>query len=488
MNHSILKTRYAQFNSILMQSCLGFLTVTTYPWFLFWEKFIPRADRERFWRQQAVWIIKTTFAVAGVKIKVLSPNKIHRRPAIYASNHPTSFDGFVLLTILKENAVLFTAPLAQFPFPLNLWIKKMGGIDVRRDVFDDERYPTANTKEQAIEKAIQTLKQGNSLVIFPEGHIELAHVLHYFHTGPARISLESHVPIVPVAQKNSDHVFADSNLVYPGELLVEFCDEINPTIVESIEIHPTQEQVRQVQRKIEQAIVQKLPIRFLPQYYYLDAKDIGVFVDIDRTIYDGFSQKDFVKFLFKEGKLNTEEAFKIFGWLMMEKSNMLNHHELMERSLSILHGWSVKDLHREIENFFNSTLLEKIHYGIFPLIVDHQKKGHKVVFVTEVIHPLADKFKNFFNITATLDTHLNVKHNHYTGATRCLCYQDEKAEMIKRFSQHSNLDLKESFAYADSHSDIPFLKIVKFPTAVNPDRELLNFAIKNEIPIIKHPK
>jgi phosphoserine phosphatase len=51
-----------------------------------------------------------------------------------------------------------------------------------------------------------------------------------------------------------------------------------------------------------------------------------------------------------------------------------------------------------------------------------------------------------------------------------------KAEAITQLAADEGIDLRESTAYSDSASDVPFLEAVGYPVAVNPDRSLRRVA------------
>ena len=126
-----------RFHSLMMNFDLGLFTTVFLPFALLIEQFIKPPKRSAFWRSVAIWIIKTVFNLNNVKIITKNIHNVIS-PAIYAANHPSHMDGFVILTILGTNTILFTAPLQQFPRILAIWLKKMEAIDVRRDPVDDE--------------------------------------------------------------------------------------------------------------------------------------------------------------------------------------------------------------------------------------------------------------------------------------------------------------------------------------------------------------
>jgi phosphoserine phosphatase len=65
----------------------------------------------------------------------------------------------------------------------------------------------------------------------------------------------------------------------------------------------------------------------------------------------------------------------------------------------------------------------------------------------------------------------------YTGrAGGPFTYREGKAEAIRGLAAAEGLDLAASWAYSDSESDLPMLRAVGHPVAVNPDAPLLRVA------------
>jgi phosphoserine phosphatase len=67
-----------------------------------------------------------------------------------------------------------------------------------------------------------------------------------------------------------------------------------------------------------------------------------------------------------------------------------------------------------------------------------------------------------------------VRDGVYTGEpTGLFIYGADKARAVKRLADREGIDLSQSYAYSDSASDLPMLRAVGHPVAVNPDKELL---------------
>jgi phosphoserine phosphatase len=64
-----------------------------------------------------------------------------------------------------------------------------------------------------------------------------------------------------------------------------------------------------------------------------------------------------------------------------------------------------------------------------------------------------------------------------------LLHGNQKAVAIKELADEQGIDLKNSFAYSDSHNDFPLLTAVGNPAAINPDTLLQIRAIRENWPI-----
>jgi phosphoserine phosphatase len=69
--------------------------------------------------------------------------------------------------------------------------------------------------------------------------------------------------------------------------------------------------------------------------------------------------------------------------------------------------------------------------------------------------------------------------------TGLFIYRSDKARAIEQLAERDGIDLTSSYAYSDSESDLPMLRIVGHPVAVNPDQELARVARKEGWAILR---
>jgi 1-acyl-sn-glycerol-3-phosphate acyltransferase len=118
-------------------------------------------------------------------------------PKIFAANHPTTLDPFLLLTVTREEvSVLVT----EFCFQLPVFGRYLHSAGHIRVVHSNGR--------PAFDEAVQRLNDGHSVGIFPEGALSpLEGGVCRAHTGVARLALATGAPIIPVGiALQRDHI------------------------------------------------------------------------------------------------------------------------------------------------------------------------------------------------------------------------------------------------------------------------------------------
>lgn len=477
---------------LIIKSALGVLALLFFvPTYLV-ALIVPVPHRARWWRMMGVILVQIALWSGRVRIKGDKVPVKGKRPRIYAANHPNEMDGFVLLAYLGSEAVPFTAPLGQFPRLIALWLRYMGAIDVKRDPIDEARHPDSNTKHEALEAAYRALMRGDSIIIFPEGHIERFDALYRLHTGAARLSLATGAPIHVTVIKSADPVFLGDWRHTRPMVGISLPQRLIPSQTYGHEILFTDDgvlraEVKHLTKRLTDAMLNAMPLRQVKDQFPDHQKDIGVFVDIDRTVYHGLSQLDLFSEWFRTGEFGFRTGLSMLWLFLLEQLRFIPHDEMMNRIMLTMKGWKVERVHRLINHFFRRIALPNLEHGMFATLAEHLARGHHLVFVSEAMHPLADAFGKFFGAEGLIDTPLRRSHGAYTGRVKFLCYGGVKAEGVKDFAKRHGLNLSRSYAYGDSWRDEPFLALVGNPIAVHPDRRLRAYAKKHRIPVLKSP-
>ena len=128
------------------------------------------------------------YANLALKMDVEWQATLPEGPKIIAPNHPTTLDPFLMLHVVREPvSILITGAAFEIPV-FGPTIRRMGHVPV-----------VQGNGRAAFEEAKQLLREGRTLVVFPEGALSPAEGgCQEPRTGAARLALSSGAPVVPV--------------------------------------------------------------------------------------------------------------------------------------------------------------------------------------------------------------------------------------------------------------------------------------------------
>lgn len=107
----------------------------------------------------------------------------------------------------------------------------------------------------------------------------------------------------------------------------------------------------------------------------------------------------------------------------------------------------------------------------------HRAAGRRIVLLTGTLDFLAEPLCAHLGNVELLAAHPEVQAGILTGRlVEAHPYGVHKRDLLWRFAAAEGLDLAASYAYADHHTDVPFLEAVGHPVAVNADRKLRQVA------------
>jgi HAD superfamily hydrolase (TIGR01490 family) len=118
-------------------------------------------------------------------------------------------------------------------------------------------------------------------------------------------------------------------------------------------------------------------------------------------------------------------------------------------------------------------ILPRVYPQMLRVAYEHQDAGRPVYIVTAAAHELAEVLAHVLTFDGGLGARSEIADGRYTGRPDGpFTYREGKAEAIRALAAREGIDLSESWAYSDSESDLPMLRVVGHPVAVNPDAEL----------------
>lgn len=218
----------------------------------------------------------------------------------------------------------------------------------------------------------------------------------------------------------------------------------------------------------------------------------AAFFDVDNTILRGSSSFLFGKAAFKEGFF-TRKDFLRFGWHQMrfiargETADMVTN--IKDRALALIEGHKSADLEALTDEVFEKQLKPKLWPETVRLAKEHITAGREVWLVTATPQEIADVLAHRLGLTGGLGTVIERKNGILTGKlVGHTLHGKHKREAIKNLAKRRGINLEDSYAYSDSHNDLPMLTLVGNAIAVNPDVLLKKHAATAGWPILDFKK
>ncbi|MEM9112095.1 MAG: HAD-IB family hydrolase [Myxococcota bacterium] len=150
-----------------------------------------------------------------------------------------------------------------------------------------------------------------------------------------------------------------------------------------------------------------------------------------------------------------------------------------------LKGCFFDDLLEVAELHFEMLLMPNLFPGAPDLVARGKKMGLHQVIISGNLDFLVAPLVRHLGLDAQITNRLEVVDGVCTGrALKPLVASAAKAQMVREYAQAGGFDLSKSFAYSDSHSDLPMLSVVGRPAAVHPDGRLARVAREMRWPIL----
>lgn len=162
---------------------------------------------------------KKLIKISGADLKITGAENIPLdEPVLYVGNHQGNMDVPILYSTAPQT-MAFVAKKEMEKIPLlGYWMKERGCVFINRD--------NARSSLKAINQAIESLKSGNSIAVFPEGTRSKGPEIGDFKSGSLRISIKSGVKVVPVTFKDS-YKLLENGKNTPAKVSVHYSDPID---------------------------------------------------------------------------------------------------------------------------------------------------------------------------------------------------------------------------------------------------------------------
>ena len=170
---------------------------------------------------------------------------------------------------------------------------------------------------------------------------------------------------------------------------------------------------------------------------------------------------------------------KIPGYLQIDRRD---RGDFLRTFFRRYEGASVEGIDRLVEHHVGEFMLQKASAASIRRVRAHRAAGHRTILITAAAEPFVRPLSPLFDVV--IGAELEQRDGRYTGFMSAPPLVGEaRAAWLKRYALLEGVDLKHSYAYADSYSDLPLLRAVGTPVAVSPDSALYRHARRRRWPI-----
>jgi HAD superfamily hydrolase (TIGR01490 family) len=206
----------------------------------------------------------------------------------------------------------------------------------------------------------------------------------------------------------------------------------------------------------------------------------AAFFDLDKTLMAGSSGMQFARVATRQGIIGRRQ---LASWGVEHLRYRLRGttdertSEVLKVARELITGVPEKAIAR-----MEPEVMAEILPRVFPQMLDevhaHQDAGRPTFIVSAAGNGIVESLARVLGMEGGIGTRYEVDgEGNFTGRLDGpFVYGPGKVEAMQRFADRHEIDLETSYAYSDSLSDLPMLRAVGNPVAVNPDPPLAEIA------------
>jgi 1-acyl-sn-glycerol-3-phosphate acyltransferase len=204
---------------------------------------VDRSGRAQHWFARTwSWLILRTCCSP---VKLIGGEKIVRegnRPHVFAANHSSALDIPVLYTNVPDQfRIIAKKELFSYPF-LGWHLRRSGQLPI------DQSNPASAIR--SLRKAVDTLREGMPLVIFPEGGRSASGQIQPFMSGAFYLAIKAQADIIPLAIVGTYEILPMNQFhIRPGKIELVVGDPIS---TEGMRLNDIESVAVRVQQAIEE--------------------------------------------------------------------------------------------------------------------------------------------------------------------------------------------------------------------------------------------
>lgn len=214
---------------------------------------------------------------------------------------------------------------------------------------------------------------------------------------------------------------------------------------------------------------------------------VGAFFDLDGTLVAGFTAVILTQERLRRRDMGVGELLSMVQGALNHSLGRIEFEELISRASMALAGRVLTDLDEIGERLFNQRIESRIYPEMRELVRAHVARGHTVVLSSSALTIQVNPVARFLGISNTLTNKFETNEDGILtgGVVKPILWGPGKAAAVQRFAAEHDIDLKDSYFYADGDEDVALMYLVGNPRPTNPEGKMAAVANRRGWPILK---
>jgi putative phosphoserine phosphatase / 1-acylglycerol-3-phosphate O-acyltransferase len=214
---------------------------------------------------------------------------------------------------------------------------------------------------------------------------------------------------------------------------------------------------------------------------------IGAFFDLDGTLVAGFTAVILTQERIRRRDMGVGEMISMVTAGLNHQLGRIEFEELISKASGALRGRMLSDLEEIGERLFAQKIESRIYPEMRELVRAHLARSHTVVLSSSALTIQVAPVARFLGILNTLTNKFETNEDGILtgGVLKPILWGPGKAAAVQKFATENDIDLKDSYFYADGDEDVALMYLVGNPRPTNPEGKMAAVARRRGWPILQ---
>ena len=220
----------------------------------------------------------------------------------------------------------------------------------------------------------------------------------------------------------------------------------------------------------------------------MNPENIGAFFDFDQTLLDIESSRLGFRYLWERRLVSRIFVLKVLAVNVFYKRHWLSDEKMAKLLIRFYRNRQLGEFQQGAAAFYQDYLKPHLAPNIQARVDKHRRQRHRLILISGSVRYMLEPVAEDLGFDYLLCTDLEIgKDGLLTGRAKGpICLDGNKRILAESLARKVNLDLGSSYAYGNHQSDIPLLKLIGNPYAVEPTEPLRKVAQANNWPILTY--